>query len=72
MAIYVFRMPDLGEGTVSAEMMQWHVKAGDVVREDQIIADVMTDKAAIEIPAPVAGRVVRTQGEPGEKIGRAS
>lgn len=68
MAIYVFRMPDLGEGTVSAEMMQWHVKAGDVVREDQIIADVMTDKAAIEIPAPVAGRVVRTQGEPGEMI----
>ncbi|MGE0582271.1 MAG: dihydrolipoamide acetyltransferase family protein [Steroidobacteraceae bacterium] len=68
MAIYVFRMPDLGEGTVSAEMMQWHVKAGDVVREDQIIADVMTDKAAIEIPAPVSGRVVRTQGEPGEMI----
>ncbi len=68
MATYVFKMPDLGEGTVSAEMMQWHVKAGDVVREDQVIADVMTDKAAIEIPAPVAGRVLRTQGEPGDMI----
>jgi 2-oxoisovalerate dehydrogenase E2 component (dihydrolipoyl transacylase) len=68
MATYVFKMPDLGEGTVSAELMQWHVKAGDVVREDQIIADVMTDKAAIEVPAPVSGRVVRTQGEPGDMI----
>ncbi|GMU67867.1 MAG: hypothetical protein AMXMBFR37_02000 [Steroidobacteraceae bacterium] len=68
MAQYIFKMPDLGEGTVSAEVMQWHVKAGDVVQEDQIIADVMTEKAAIEIPAPVSGRVVRTQGEPGEMI----
>lgn len=68
MANYVFRMPDLGEGTVTAEVLQWHVKAGDVVREDQIIADVMTEKAAIEIPAPVSGRVVRTRGEPGEMI----
>lgn len=68
MAQYVFKMPDLGEGTVSAEVLQWHVKAGEVVQEDQIIADVMTEKAAIEIPAPVSGRVVRTRGEPGETI----
>jgi len=68
MSQYVFRMPDLGEGTVSAEVLQWHVKTGDMVKEDQIIADVMTEKAAIEIPAPVSGRVVRTQGEPGEMI----
>jgi len=61
-------MPDLGEGTVTAEVLQWHVKPGDMVQEDQIIADVMTEKAAIEIPAPVSGRVVRTQGEPGEMI----
>jgi len=68
MSQYVFRMPDLGEGTVTAEVLQWHVKPGDVVKEDQIIADVMTEKAAIEIPAPVTGRVVRTQGVPGEMI----
>ncbi len=68
MSQYVFKMPDLGEGTVTAEVLQWHVKPGDVVQEDQIIADVMTEKAAIEIPAPVSGRVVRTQGQPGEMI----
>lgn len=68
MSQYVFKMPDLGEGTVTAEVLQWHVKPGDVVQEDQIIADVMTEKAAIEIPAPVSGRVLRTQGEPGEMI----
>ena len=68
MANYVFKMPDLGEGTVSAEILAWHVKPGDAVAEDQIIADVMTEKAAIEIPSPVSGQVVRTRGEPGEMI----
>ena len=52
MGNYIFKMPDLGEGTVSAEILQWNVKAGDVVQEDQIVAEVMTEKAAIEIPAP--------------------
>ena len=68
MGTYIFKMPDLGEGTVSAEILQWNVKAGDVVQEDQIVAEVMTEKAAIEIPAPVSGRVVRTRGEPGDVI----
>ena len=68
MGTYIFKMPDLGEGTVSAEILQWNVKAGDVVQEDQIVAEVMTEKAAIEIPAPVSGRVVRIQGEPGDVI----
>lgn len=68
MANYVFKMPDLGEGTVSAEILAWHVKPGDTVAEDQIIADVMTEKAAIEVPAPVSGKVVRTRGEPGEMV----
>ncbi len=68
MANYVFKMPDLGEGTVSAEILAWHVKPGDTVEEDQIIADVMTEKAAIEVPSPVSGIVVRTRGEPGEMI----
>ncbi len=62
MSEYVFKLPDLGEGTVEAEIVEWHVRAGDVVSEDQIIVDVMTDKANVEIPSPVGGHVVRTNG----------
>jgi 2-oxoisovalerate dehydrogenase E2 component (dihydrolipoyl transacylase) len=61
-------MPDLGEGTVSAEVVEWKVKVGDVVTEDQIIAEVMTDKAAVEIPAPVSGKVVSITGQPGDMV----
>ena len=58
MSRYVFKMPDLGEGTVTAEVVEWKVKVGDSVEEDQVIAEVMTDKAAVESPSPVTGRVV--------------
>ncbi len=68
MSRYVFKMPDLGEGTVSAEVVEWKVKVGDSVQEDQIIAEVMTDKAAVEIPAPVSGRVVSITGQPGDMV----
>ncbi|MGH8131457.1 MAG: dihydrolipoamide acetyltransferase family protein [Steroidobacteraceae bacterium] len=68
MSRYVFKMPDLGEGTVSAEVVEWKVKIGDTVKEDQIIAEVMTDKAAVEIPAPVSGRVVSLTGKPGDMV----
>ena len=68
MSRYVFKMPDLGEGTVSAEVVEWKVKIGDVVTEDQIIAEVMTDKAAVEIPAPVSGKVVSITGQPGDMV----
>jgi 2-oxoisovalerate dehydrogenase E2 component (dihydrolipoyl transacylase) len=68
MTRYVFKMPDLGEGTVEAEIVAWHVKVGDLVHEDQIMAEVMTDKAAVEVPAPVSGRVLSTTGEPGDKV----
>ncbi len=68
MSRYVFKMPDLGEGTVSAEVVEWKVKVGDTVKEDQIIAEVMTDKAAVEIPAPVSGRVVSITGKPGDMV----
>jgi 2-oxoisovalerate dehydrogenase E2 component (dihydrolipoyl transacylase) len=68
MSRYVFKMPDLGEGTVSAEVVEWKVKVGDVVTEDQIIAEVMTDKAAVEIPAPVSGRVLSVTGQPGDMV----
>ncbi|MEX2149226.1 MAG: dihydrolipoamide acetyltransferase family protein [Steroidobacteraceae bacterium] len=68
MSRYVFKMPDLGEGTVTAEVVDWKVKVGDIVKEDQIIAEVMTDKAAVEIPAPVSGRVVSLTGAPGDMV----
>ncbi|MEJ0040414.1 MAG: dihydrolipoamide acetyltransferase family protein [Gammaproteobacteria bacterium] len=68
MTRYSFKLPDLGEGTVEAELLNWHVRAGDVVRQDQIIAEVMTEKAAVELPSPVAGRVVRLTGGPGDVI----
>jgi len=68
MSRYVFKMPDLGEGTVSAEVVEWKVKVGDMVKEDQVIAEVMTDKAAVEIPAPVTGRVVAITGQPGDMV----
>jgi 2-oxoisovalerate dehydrogenase E2 component (dihydrolipoyl transacylase) len=65
---YVFKMPDLGEGTVEAEIVAWHTKPGDAVTEDQLIVEVMTDKAAVEVPAPVSGRVLSITGAPGDKI----
>ena len=68
MSQFIFKMPDLGEGTVDAEIVAWHTKPGDVVAEDQMIVEVMTDKAAVEVPAPVSGRVVSISGEPGDKI----
>jgi 2-oxoisovalerate dehydrogenase E2 component (dihydrolipoyl transacylase) len=68
MSQYVFKMPDLGEGTVDAEIVAWHTKPGDAVAEDQLIVEVMTDKAAVEVPAPVSGRVVSITGTPGDKV----
>jgi 2-oxoisovalerate dehydrogenase E2 component (dihydrolipoyl transacylase) len=68
MTRYVFKMPDLGEGTVEAEIVAWHVKVGDHVAEDQVMAEVMTEKAAVEVPAPVTGRVVSLAGGPGDQV----
>lgn len=68
MSAYIFKMPDLGEGTVAAEIVAWHVKPGDEVVEGQTIAEASTDKAVVEIPAPVAGRVLALAGEPGTSI----
>ncbi len=68
MSQFIFKMPDLGEGTVEAEIVAWHTKPGDSVEEDQVIVEVMTDKAAVEVPAPVSGRVVSVTGEPGDKV----
>jgi 2-oxoisovalerate dehydrogenase E2 component (dihydrolipoyl transacylase) len=68
MSQFVFKMPDLGEGTVEAEIIAWHTKPGATVAEDQIIVEVMTDKAAVEVPAPVSGKVVSITGGPGDKV----
>ncbi len=65
MGVYVFKLPDVGEGTAEAEVVNWHVKAGDSVEEDQPLVDVMTDKATVEITSPVSGKVTSTHGEPG-------
>jgi 2-oxoisovalerate dehydrogenase E2 component (dihydrolipoyl transacylase) len=65
---YVFKLPDLGEGTVEAEIVNWRVKPGDSVAEDDVLVEVMTEKAAVEVPAPVAGRVVSTTGAPGDMV----
>ncbi len=68
MSRYVFKMPDLGEGTVSAEVVAWHVKPGDLVQEDQVMCEVMTEKAAVEMPSPVTGRILSITGEPGDMV----
>ena len=68
MGIHVIKMPDIGEGIAEVELVEWHVKPGDMVTEDQILADVMTDKASVEIPAPVAGKVVELGGKPGDVL----
>src|ERR1700743_3432301 len=65
MGRYVFKLPDVGEGTAEAEIVAWHVKVGDTIHEDQNLVDVMTDKATVEMTSPVAGKVVSLHGEPG-------
>ncbi|HEY0311254.1 MAG TPA: dihydrolipoamide acetyltransferase family protein [Allosphingosinicella sp.] len=68
MARYEFKLPDIGEGIAEAEIVAWHVKVGDEVSEDQQLADMMTDKATVEMESPVAGRVVEIAGEAGDQI----
>ncbi|WP_425986916.1 2-oxo acid dehydrogenase subunit E2 [Brevundimonas sp. TWP1-2-1b1] len=68
MGRFVFKLPDVGEGTAEAELVGWHVKIGDIVAEDQIVADIMTDKATVEITAPVSGKVIALHGEPGAMV----
>lgn len=66
MAIHVIRMPDIGEGIAEVEVVEWNVKVGDAVHEDQMLALVMTDKATVEIPSPVAGKVLALNAEVGQ------
>lgn len=61
----IIKMPDIGEGVAEAEIVEWHVKAGDIIAEDQLLAAVMTDKATVEVPSPVAGTVLQIGAEAG-------
>ncbi|BCJ05880.1 MULTISPECIES: dihydrolipoamide acetyltransferase family protein [unclassified Pseudomonas] len=66
MGTHVIKMPDIGEGIAQVELVEWFVKVGDMIAEDQVVADVMTDKATVEIPSPVSGKVLALGGQPGE------
>ncbi len=66
MGLYVFKLPDVGEGVAEAEIVAWHADVGDEIKEDQPLVDVMTEKATVEIGAPVSGRIVRRQGKAGD------
>jgi len=67
-ATYKFKLPDIGEGIAEAEIVAWHIKVGDQIEEDQGIADVMTDKATVEMESPVTGKVLELNGEEGEML----
>jgi len=66
MGLYLFRLPDVGEGVAEAEIGAWYVKAGDVVQEDAPLVDMLTDKASVEITSPVTGTVLAVHGETGD------
>jgi pyruvate dehydrogenase E2 component (dihydrolipoamide acetyltransferase) len=66
MATFEFKLPDLGEGVMEGELVKWHVKPGDTVKEDQTLAEVMTDKATVTVPAPKGGRVLQVHIKEGD------
>ena len=68
MSIHIVKVPDIGEGIAEVELVEWHVAVGDTVIADQILADVMTDKATVEVPSPIAGRVAAIVGKAGDKL----
>ena len=68
MTDHVVKVPDIGEGIAEVELVEWHVAVGDTIVADQVLADLMTDKATVEVPSPVAGRVTARSGNPGDKL----
>jgi len=68
MGVYKFKLPDVGEGVTEAEIVEWRVKPGDDIAEDDNMVDVMTDKATVELPSPVSGKVKSVHGEPGDIV----
>ncbi len=68
MGIHVIKMPDLGEGVAEVELIEWHVQPGAAVAEDDVLVDVMTEKASVGIPSPVAGKVIELGGKVGQVL----
>ncbi|HEY1075657.1 MAG TPA: biotin/lipoyl-containing protein, partial [Fontimonas sp.] len=68
MGRYVFKLSDVGEGIAECEIATWRVKVGDVVAEDQPLVDMLTEKAAVELPSPVAGTIVELCGAAGDMV----
>src|SRR5438445_7820890 len=68
MGEHIIKLPDVGEGVAEAELVEWHVKIGDIVREDTVLAAVMTDKATVEIPSPVDGEILWLGAEIGDTV----
>ncbi len=68
MSEYIFKLPDLGEGTVESEIAEWFIAVGDQVNEEDLVGTMMTDKAAVELSSPVSGKVIKLAGEPGDII----
>jgi len=68
MSEYIFKLPDLGEGTVESEIGEWLIKVGDKIAEEDIVGTMMTDKAAVELSSPVSGTVLKLAGEPGDIV----
>ena len=68
MSEYIFKLPDLGEGTVESEIAEWYIKVGDNVAEEDVVGTMMTDKAAVELSSPVSGKVLSLAGEPGDVV----
>ena len=68
MTIHVVKVPDIGEGIAEVELVEWRVRPGDTVEADQALADVMTDKATVEVPSPVSGKVVAANGKAGDRL----
>ena len=68
MSEYIFKLPDLGEGTVESEIGEWYIKVGDQIVEEDVVGTMMTDKAAVELSSPVSGKVVKLAGEPGDIV----
>jgi 2-oxoisovalerate dehydrogenase E2 component (dihydrolipoyl transacylase) len=68
MSEYIFKLPDLGEGTVESEIAEWFIAVGDQVSEEDVVGTMMTDKAAVELASPVSGKVVKLAGEPGDIV----
>ena len=68
MSEYIFKLPDLGEGTVESEIGEWFIKVGDQINEEDAVGTMMTDKAAVELSSPATGKVVSLAGEPGDIV----